>query len=271
MKLSTGFVVMDTESTGPNPDRDRIIQIGCARFADLKLVDSIGRLVNPGVKWERDAFVIYGQDGVGVEIPQGAFEVHGIAACDLNDAFRFPEVFDLFNFAPVMVTFNGLWFDIPIAEREAKFAGITIEFPPHVDIYPFVAWHLRGLRSRKLSAVANFFGIRADAGTALHTADVDCVITGRLLAHMIGAGIIPDDVDEAIARQRVLGQALDDESARFLYWFYEDRENGALRMGCGRYTGKLIADVPKKEWHRLLGQVKDAPDHIMAMIKEFAA
>ncbi len=271
MKLSDEFVVLDTETTGPNPDRDRVIQIGWARFVGNKAVDSGNRLVNPGVLWERDAYVIYGQDGVGVEIPRGAHDVHGIAACDLKDHERFPQVFSVCDWKPILVTYNGLWFDIPILLREAKFAGMEIEFPPHVDLYTFVAWHFRGVRSRKLSAIANFFGIKAEKGRAHHTADVDCEITGRMMVFLIAEGIVPDDLDEAIARQAVIGQALAEESARFSYWFYEDRTDGALRLGCGRYTGKLVSEVPKKEWVWMRDKIKDAPENVMAMFKEFAA
>lgn len=271
MKISDEFVVLDTETTGPNPDRDRVIQIGWSRFARGAPVDTASRLVNPGVTWDRDAYVIHGLDGVGVSIPRGAYEVHGIAACDLKDHPRFPEVWAQCNWLPVVVTYNGLWFDMPILQREAAFAGAEIEFPPHLDVYAFCAWHFRHLKSRKLSAIANFFGIRAAKGAALHSADVDCEIAGRLALHLIKSGVIPDDLDEAIATQKLLVQAVKEESERFSYWFYEDRSDGALRMGCGRYNGKLISEVPKKEWIHLRDKATDAPDHIMAMIKEFAA
>ena len=64
--------------------------------------------------------------------------------------------------------------------------------------------------------------------------------------------------------------AVDEEWNKYMYWFYEDRTDGRLRMGCGKHTGKLIADVPKKAWVDLFKQAQDARGDIREMFKEFA-
>lgn len=271
MNLSDTFIVVDTETTGPNPDQDRVIQVGWATFTSMIWGARGHRLVNPGVHWDRGQLLIYGRDGVGIKVPQGAFEVHGIAAVDIKEAPPFGSVWLDMGLRPPFVTYNGLHFDVPMLEREAETDKIKIKFAPHVDAYPFVAWHFRHWRSRKLGDVCAKFNIRAAKDEALHAADIDCQMTGMLTCRLVKDGVIPDDIDEAVAMQTVLAEALEEESQKYLYWFYNDRVDGQLRMGCGKHVGKLIADVPKKEWQMYLDRAEDAPEHIRAMFKEFLA
>lgn len=271
MRLTEKFCVFDTESTGPDPHRDRVIQMGWARFSGGLCVGTGAQLIDPGVRYERGAYVMFGQDGVGVTVPKGAYEVHGIAASDLVGQPKFADFAPKLDIGPVVVTYNGLWFDAPLMAREAKFAGIEFSFPPHIDVFVFVSWHWRAVKSRKLSAIANQFGIRARAGESLHAADVDCEIAGRLLTFMVASGIIPDDVDEALAQQALMSEALQEEERKYGIWFYEDRVTGDLRMGAGKCKGKLVSEVPKKEWDYLINKAYDIPAHVMALFKEFGS
>lgn len=268
--ITDAFCVFDVETTGPDPLRDRVIQVGWARFEARTMTESGARLVDPGVSWERGAYVIHGQDGVGITIPKGAYDVHGITVPDLKGQKKFPWVWRELSLGPVMVTYNGTWFDITICEREAVFAGIPITVPPHVDLFTFCAWHFKGMKSNKLSAMCAAFGIRAGKDQALHQADVDCMITGQLALFLIEKGIIPNDLKEALARQELLDQALEYEKETYGQVFYEDRETGCLRMGIGRYRGQLLTDVPKKEWRYWAGRITDAPALVLDRIKKEA-
>jgi len=42
------YVALDLETTGLNPERDAIIEVGCVRFQDGQPVDQFSTLVNPG-------------------------------------------------------------------------------------------------------------------------------------------------------------------------------------------------------------------------------
>jgi DNA polymerase III epsilon subunit-like protein len=253
--MITKFTVIDTETTGPDPERDRVIQIGAAVFTDGVCTSAKSVLVKP----EGNVFV-----------PRGAYEVHDISHVDLRPERSFAEAWAELAVTGLTVGYNSASFDVPLLTREAKASGVECDLSRHVDLYPYVAWHFRGFRKRKLGDACAFFGIRIEAGDALHDAISDCKITGRLMTRLLAVGVVPAEEGPAMARQRLLAAALAEESARYSYWFYEDRLTGDLRMGCGRHTGKLIAEVPKKEWIRLASQVKDAPESIMNMIREFA-
>lgn len=255
MKLSQAFTVIDTESTGPDPQKDRILQIGAAVFRGFEAEDVRSRLVNP---W--------------ISVPRGAFEVHEISHLDVREAPAFEAVWPgEFILEEPTVSYNGFWFDLPLLFEECRRSSIGWEELklPHIDLFIFTRWHFRGLRSRKLGDICARFGIRA-GGEGLHDAGVDCEITGRLLALLVQKGVIPDDLGEALEHQHVLREALKEEDRKYSYWFYEDRLDGSLRMGCGRHTGKLIKAVPQKDWADLYKRATDAPDHIRAMLKEFA-
>lgn len=275
MLLTDGFTVVDTESTGIDVLRDRVIEFGWSRFDEHGVpVDTDSMLINPGVRWERGRFVIDGQDGAGIQVPIEAFNIHGIHE---NDVDGLPGLRDAWpkiesHLHVPTVSYNGMFFDLPIMRREFERIGMTLPavLRAHVDLYPFVSWHFRGLRSRKLGSLCALFKIGIDGDAQLHRAGTDCALTGKLLMKLIDAGVVPRDVRAAYDRMILLGQALEEESARFMYWFYEDRSDGSLRMGCGRHVGKLVSEVPKKEWTKLLGLAKDAPEHIRAMFTEFS-
>ncbi|MDW8318802.1 MAG: exonuclease domain-containing protein, partial [Anaerolineae bacterium] len=48
MTLSTTYVALDLETTGLNPDREAIVEIGLVRFRGEEVLDRWSSLVNPG-------------------------------------------------------------------------------------------------------------------------------------------------------------------------------------------------------------------------------
>lgn len=107
------MVFFDVETTGPNPDKDRIVQ-----FAGVKLLPTtiggtergaLKMLVNPGVP-----------------IPAGATAVHGIVDADVKDAPPFKQVLaELEGFfdGADLAGFNIVGFDIQIMDAEFRRCG----------------------------------------------------------------------------------------------------------------------------------------------------
>jgi DNA polymerase-3 subunit epsilon len=75
------IVAIDTETTGRDPNSDRVVEVACVRWEAGKVTLQKSWLVNPGRP-----------------IPQEAFEVHGISDADVKDAPSFeaivPELLD---------------------------------------------------------------------------------------------------------------------------------------------------------------------------------
>jgi len=71
----TSFVAADCETTGLDPQSDRIVEVALVRFRDGEPVESFSTYVNP----ERD-------------IPPEVSAVHGITSRDIQDAPCWPEV-----------------------------------------------------------------------------------------------------------------------------------------------------------------------------------
>ncbi|MGI9256225.1 MAG: 3'-5' exonuclease [Salinispira sp.] len=63
------FVAFDFETTGFNPNSDRIIEVGAVKFKDRKELDRFNELVNPGMS-----------------IPQHSVEISGIDDAMVSDA-----------------------------------------------------------------------------------------------------------------------------------------------------------------------------------------
>lgn len=262
MKLSEGrFTVFDTETTGTRTDNDRVIEVGWATFEKGEAVDVGSEIVDPGIGYDRGQYIVLGHNGIGVKIPEEAYAVHGISPADCVGKVRFEQVVTESNWADVVVSYNGMHFDKPIMEREAEMVGSPWRLSrDHIDVMLFVNWHFRRLRSRKLSALAKYFGVKPDG--QLHRASTDCVLVGQLLFKLIAAGIVPDDCAHVLRRQALIDEAIRIEMEEYSIWIYEDRVNGEMRMGCGREIGKRLVDLPNREFAYWLGKVDDLPPKV---------
>ena len=69
------LVVLDVETTGLDPENDRVIEIGVVLVDDGQVVDALSWLVQPGIP-----------------VPKEALEVHGITDDELRTAPSFAEI-----------------------------------------------------------------------------------------------------------------------------------------------------------------------------------
>jgi DNA polymerase-3 subunit epsilon len=227
------FVVFDLETTGVDLLADRIVEIGCARFSRGLLVERRRSLVNPGCP-----------------IPAEATAVHGIKNADVltADSMAMLEERLAARIGPpaLLAGYNAAGFDGPLLNAELERAGAPwrVDAARILDPLPFVRWHKRSARSRKLVDVAAAYGIKPSGGEA-HSAAVDCQMAGELLLAMVAAGLIPDDVDEALVEQGRLAAATDEEHRVYGTWLYLDRVDGRLRIGAGAHCGKLLSEVDR--------------------------
>ena len=184
------YVVFDIETTGLDPHRDRIIQVGLCAVTDGQVADRRGWLVN--------------QD---IEIPEEARRIHGITTADIRARGIPPHeslcrLFEAMAAAPACVGHNIHQFDILFLLAECRRLAIPApDFRDHVDTAAlFKGWKLNmprqpdedfekytrrvlGIRAPGLkysiSACLEALGIQADP-SQLHDAGGDAFAT-----HMI--------------------------------------------------------------------------------------
>jgi DNA polymerase-3 subunit epsilon len=241
------FVPFDTETTGVDPEEDRIVSFGASVFRAGVMEVSGARIVNPGVP-----------------IPPDASRVHGIRDHHVKNkpplSSIAQRIVDKFATCELIVGYNCLHFDTPLLDKEMGRLGSDwrMDRSKILDLKAFVDWNHRGARPRTLEAMAELYGLKIDG--QMHSAAYDTEITGKLLLAMVAKGTVPDDVDEALTRQAAYLSTVDDEFTRYSYWIYADRETGAWRMGASKNCGKLLSDVPKGSLSYLLNNIPDIPE-----------
>jgi len=123
-QLPDSYLVFDTETSGADPAKDKILQYGFAVVIDGKLVDSFGVIANRG----RDCF-----------IHPKAIEVHGIdhdrmEREGVDPKLAFDEVVSTFEAYRergwMFVGHNAIRFDAELFENECKHWGHSFCFKP---------------------------------------------------------------------------------------------------------------------------------------------
>ena len=163
---SLPFAVLDVETTGLSPARDRIIEIAVVRCApDGSFLDEWSTLVDPG----RDP---------------GPTHIHGITASDLEGAPSFEDIAEELRerLAGSMVAAHNLSFDAGFLAAEFQRAGSTTPDQPAVCTLLLARHVLKGNKGYSLAACAATLGI--DHPNA-HRALADTRVTASVLAAMI--------------------------------------------------------------------------------------
>lgn len=176
----------------PDPFTDRAVSI-CLIETGTRWIESDfaepaqrSRLINPGFSLNRS-------------------EIHGITDEQIKDAPRFAaiakDLHALVSRHEVIVTFNGIRYDVPLLWSEFDRAGIEWDTAKHKMVDLSVLW--RKAEQRSLSDAVQRFLAREHEGA--HTAEADTGALVDLLPHFLGlaaeAGIITEGapLDEVAA------------------------------------------------------------------------
>lgn len=173
------LVCFDVESSGVSVEDDRIIQAFVGKMGlDGEWIEKAEWLIDPGV-----------------EIPEGASNVHGYTTERIREVGRKDAdaaIFEIYctilewtNVNSPLVIFNAKY-DCPILDRELgrqykrfDMTGISVVDPFVCDKAKFK--YRKG--SRKLVDVAPHYGVSTEG--SLHDAMVDCRVTGHIALKMI--------------------------------------------------------------------------------------
>lgn len=175
--IGLDVVVLDTETTGLDIRKDRVVQVGALRMEGIEIHADrrFERLVDPGIP-----------------IPDISRRVHGLGDEDVRGAAGFAEVGPaLLDFiGDAVVVGHSIHFDLAILRHEADRHGIAWREPRALDVALMVAGLDREMIDTSLDSLALGLGIPIEGrhtaiGDALATARIYSALSPRLLANGI--------------------------------------------------------------------------------------
>ena len=167
-----GFVVVDVETTGLDPESNRIIQIALIRT---------DAFANPLGYWT---------SFVNPEIPIMNGEIHGITATDVEDAPTFAVLVDTIadKIKGQVLVGHNLVFDVSFLTSEFARAGKELPSLEAVCTVQESHYFMPHLSSRRLSDCLAVLGVKPDVE---HRALEDAVAITTLFNFFVNCGIHP--------------------------------------------------------------------------------
>lgn len=167
--IALDVVVLDTETTGLDIRKDRIVQIGAVRMEGVEVhpEQDFRQLVDPGMP-----------------IPEVARRIHGLGEDDVKGQPDFAQVGPrLLEFiGDAVVVGHSIHFDLAVLRHEADRHGIAWREPRSLDVALLVAGLDRAMIDTSLDSLALGFGIPVEGR---HTAYGDAVATARVYSALI--------------------------------------------------------------------------------------
>jgi DNA polymerase-3 subunit epsilon len=194
-------LILDTEATGLDVSRDRIVSIGAVTMRGPELLDeaALDRLVNP----ERP-------------IPKRAIEIHGISDAMVTDAPRFVEICDEL----AAVAEGRIWighnigFDIALVEREMALAGRPWRRPDALCMAQLFQALYPAAPAFDLDSIAAFYDVDCvGRHSALADARISADVYRCIIAELVESGVrrfseaaaVATRARQMIRRQRAAG------------------------------------------------------------------
>ena len=182
------FAVVDFETTGVNPETDRIVQLAAIVVnGEGEIVDSFDTVVKP----ESPA-----------EYVHGAEHIHGISEAEVQGGMPLKEALrKLWSISEGnLFTAHNARFDLGFLHAESARVGLGGRIHDYVDTLA-LARKTDEARTRRhsLEALCEHYGIER---TRSHEAKADATATAELLMHLMKEMGVesPDQVSELLAR-----------------------------------------------------------------------
>lgn len=162
--ISLDAVVLDTETTGLEPSKARIIEIGIVPLKGGRLVESAGQrqLVNPGLP-----------------IPEATTRIHKIDDTMVADAPAFAAIWpDMASaMSGAILIGHTLGFDLAVLKRECERAGLKWTAPRTLDTRLLAQVAEPHLGGYTLEHLASWLGVTVEAR---HSALGDAILTAKI-------------------------------------------------------------------------------------------
>lgn len=164
--LDDEFVVFDIETTGLNPHKDKITEIGAVKIKEGKIISKFSAFVNPGIP-----------------IPSFIVKLTGITdqmVCDAPPIEQALNEFMEFIEGTVLVAHNAN-FDVSFIKNNAKLMGEKIR-NPYIDTLELCRKMFPELGKYKLNLVAKHLGIELENH---HRAVDDSMATAKIFLYCL--------------------------------------------------------------------------------------
>ena len=199
------LAILDTETTGLDPDNCRIVELAVAKVQDGKLLSAHNQLLNPGVPVPE---MITNLTGITTEMVSNKPSFKDVAKKFLEQTEGYTFVaynahFDA-NFVRAEMLRNGL------GREDHSLYSTWID--PLVWIRKFDKF-VRGQGRHKLVKACERRGIMLPENIKAHRAAADVWLTTRLLLAMMKE--LPDDLDELVVIQHKLNHAQEQDYVRY--------------------------------------------------------
>lgn len=202
--LESRIAFVDTETTGRESDRDRLVEVGIVIGERGEIIERKNWLINPGMP-----------------IPKESSDVHGISDDDVKNAPKFADVVGEIVAAlqgSIPAAYNAQ-FDRAFIFAEVSRAGFTIEEPPPalrrevewIDPLVFARELYKDEQSRALGEMAQRLGIEMDRA---HRAASDAEAALKVLYAFAKDPKMPRGYAALVQEQRRLSR-MHDEARRF--------------------------------------------------------
>lgn len=162
--MLNSYVALDIETTGLNPAKDSIIEVGAIRIENGTVTDMLSTLVNPGY-----------------HIPDRITDITGIDDDMVKDAPAIDSLVErivgITEGLPLLG--HNIIFDYSFIKKAAADHSITYE-RMGIDTYKFAKTVLPDIPSKSLEALCGYFGIDVRHHRAYDDAGSASVIYGKL-------------------------------------------------------------------------------------------
>ena len=152
--LSHNFVVYDFETTGIDPNKDQIIEIGALKIENGVFTQVFTTLIKPTIP-----------------IPLEASRINRITNDMVANCLKIEQVigdFYLFCKGCQMVGYNSIAFDNQFLQKAAKNVGLNFD-NGQIDVFLLAKEKLKGLKNYKLGTVSKYLDVNLlDAHRALN-------------------------------------------------------------------------------------------------------
>ncbi len=167
--ISLDAFVIDTETTGLEPAKARIVEIGAVPLKGGKLLDGAGcrQLVNPGIP-----------------IPEATTRIHSIDNAMVADAPRFAAVWPKLagTMSDAILIGHTLGFDLAVLRRECERAGLPWTAPRTLDTRLLAQVAEPHLGGYTLEHLASWLGVTVEAR---HSALGDAILTAKIFLALL--------------------------------------------------------------------------------------